>query len=176
MSTVYTSFRNRKLALLATFSISLSVVLSVYLSPYFYLILLFIYWYFTLLHSLSLSLSLSNFYIYRGIWYVIMIMIHTHLITWTCCSLLFYSTLFVRFHMILYFTSKQDIPLSIYKICPKFVHYIPVSEGSGDVMVLRRSRPPPAARNGVNAITQKPRDGLFSNLAYTLVMIVSWPD
>ena len=59
----------------------------------------------------------------------------------------------------------------------------PVSEGSGDVMVLRRSRPspvarrpPPAARNGVNAITQKPRDGLFSNLVYTLVMIVSWPD
>ena len=52
----------------------------------------------------------------------------------------------------------------------------PVSEGSGDVMVLRRSRPPPAARNGVNAITQKPRDGLFSNLVYTLVVIVSWPD
>ena len=51
----------------------------------------------------------------------------------------------------------------------------PVSEGSGDVMVLRRSRPP-AARNGVNAITQKPRDGLFSNLVYTLVVIVSWPD
>ena len=25
---------------------------------------------------------------------------------------------------------------------------------------------PPAARNGVNAITQKPRDGLFSNLVY----------
>ena len=52
----------------------------------------------------------------------------------------------------------------------------PVSEGLGDVMVLRRSRPPPAARNGVNAITQKPRDGLFSNLVYTLVVIVSWPD
>ena len=59
----------------------------------------------------------------------------------------------------------------------------PVSEGSGDVMVLRRSRPspaarhpPPAARNGVNAITQKPRDGLFSNLVYTLVVILSWPD
>ena len=59
----------------------------------------------------------------------------------------------------------------------------PVSEGSGDVMVLRRSRPPPAARcpppaarNGVNGITQKPRDGLFSNLVYTLVVIVSWPD
>ena len=33
-----------------------------------------------------------------------------------------------------------------------------------------------AARNGVNAITQKPRDGLFSNLVYTLVVIVSWPD
>ena len=52
----------------------------------------------------------------------------------------------------------------------------PVSEGSGDVMVLRRSRPSPAARNGVNAITQKLRDGLFSNLVYTLVVIVSWPD
>ena len=52
----------------------------------------------------------------------------------------------------------------------------PVSEGSGDVMVLRRSRPPPAARNGVNAITKKPRDGLFSNLVYALVVIVSWPD
>ena len=52
----------------------------------------------------------------------------------------------------------------------------PVSEGSGDVMVLRRSRPPPAARNGVNVITQKPRDGLFSNLVYTLVVIVSWPE
>ena len=52
----------------------------------------------------------------------------------------------------------------------------PVSEGSGDVMVLRRSRPPPAARNGVNAITKKPRDGLFSNFVYTLVVIVSWPD
>ena len=37
-------------------------------------------------------------------------------------------------------------------------------------------RPPPAARNGVNAITRKPRDGLFSNLVYTLVVIVSWPD
>ena len=49
----------------------------------------------------------------------------------------------------------------------------PVSEGSGDVMVLRRSRPPPPARNGVNVITQKPRDGLFSNLVYTLVVIVS---
>ena len=60
-----------------------------------------------------------------------------------------------------------------------FKNYIfisPVSEGSGDVMVLRWSRPPPAARNGVNAITQKPRDGLFSNLVYTLVVIVSWPD
>ena len=34
-------------------------------------------------------------------------------------------------------------------------------------------RPPPAARNGVNAITQKPLDGLFSNLVYTLVVIVS---
>ena len=33
-----------------------------------------------------------------------------------------------------------------------------------------------AARNGVNAITQKPRDGLFLNLVYTLVVIVSWPD
>ena len=32
---------------------------------------------------------------------------------------------------------------------------------------------PPAACNGVNAITQKPRDGLFSNLVYTLVVIVS---
>ena len=52
----------------------------------------------------------------------------------------------------------------------------PVSEGSGDVMVLRRSRPPPAPRNGVNAITQTPRDGLFSNLVYTLVVMVSWPD
>ena len=31
----------------------------------------------------------------------------------------------------------------------------PVSEGSGDVMVLRQSRPSPAARCGVNAITQK---------------------
>ena len=30
---------------------------------------------------------------------------------------------------------------------------------------------PPAARNGVNAITQKPRDGLFSNLVCTLVVI-----
>ena len=37
-------------------------------------------------------------------------------------------------------------------------------------------RLPPAARNCVNAITQKPRDGLFSNLVYTLVVIVSWPD
>ena len=37
-------------------------------------------------------------------------------------------------------------------------------------------RPPPAACNGVNAITQKPLDGLFSNLVYTLVVIVSWPD
>ena len=36
--------------------------------------------------------------------------------------------------------------------------------------------PPPAARNGVNAITKKPWDGLFSNLVYTLVVIVSWPD
>ena len=35
---------------------------------------------------------------------------------------------------------------------------------------------PPATRNGVNAITQKPRDGLFSNLVYTLVVIMSWPD
>ena len=61
--------------------------------------------------------------------------------------------------------------------CPSFVLNIfiisPVSKGSGDVMVLRRSRPPPAARNGVNAITQKPQDELFSNLVYTLVVIVS---
>ena len=64
-----------------------------------------------------------------------------------------------------------------------YIPRIPVSEGSGDVMVLRRSRPPPATRhpppaahNGVNVITQKPRDGLFSNLVYTLVVIVSWPD
>ena len=35
---------------------------------------------------------------------------------------------------------------------------------------------PPAARNGFNAIIQKPWDGLFSNLVYTLVVIVSWPD
>ena len=76
------------------------------------------------------------------------------------------------------------------KIHPVLHNYIPRTEGSGDVMVLRQSRPPPAARrpppatrrpppaarNGVNAITQKPRDGLFSNLVYTLVVIVSWPD
>ena len=58
----------------------------------------------------------------------------------------------------------------------------PVSEGSGNVMVLRIRRigecygftsKPPAARNGVNAITKKPWDGLFSNLVYTLVVIVS---
>ena len=36
--------------------------------------------------------------------------------------------------------------------------------------------PPPAVRNGVNVITKKPRDGLFSNLVYTLVVLVSWPD
>ena len=46
------------------------------------------------------------------------------------------------------------------------------------VKAARRPSPaarrlPPAARNGVNAITQKPRDGLFSNLVYTLVVIVS---
>ena len=72
------------------------------------------------------------------------------------------------------------------QISPRGSNYLiisPVSEGSGDVMVLRQSRPPPvarhpppAARNGVNAITQKPWDGLFSNLVYTLVVIVSWPD
>ena len=56
---------------------------------------------------------------------------------------------------------------------PSVLIISPVSEGSGDVMVLRRSCPPPAARNGVNAITKKPRDGLFSNLVYTLVVIVS---
>ena len=43
----------------------------------------------------------------------------------------------------------------------------PVSEGYGF------TSKPPAARNGVNAITQKPQDGLFSNLVYTLVVIVS---
>ena len=50
----------------------------------------------------------------------------------------------------------------------------PVSEGIGGCYGFTSK--PPAARNGVNAITQKPRDGLFSNLVYTLVVIVSWPD
>ena len=61
----------------------------------------------------------------------------------------------------------------------------PVSEGSGMLWFyveaarrppLAARHPPPAARNGVNAITKKPRDGLFSNLVYTLAVIVSWPD
>ena len=75
-------------------------------------------------------------------------------------------------------------PGSLCAMCMVVQHIIisPVSEWSGDVMVLRRSRPPPAARhppptarNGVNAITKKPRDGLFSNLVHTLVVIKSWP-
>ena len=36
---------------------------------------------------------------------------------------------------------------------------------------LAARRPPPAM-----VLTKKPRDGLFSNLVYTLVVIVSWPD
>ena len=57
----------------------------------------------------------------------------------------------------------------------------PVSEGIGGCYGFMSKppaarHPPPAARNGVNAITQKPQDGLFSNLVYTLVVIVSWPD
>ena len=77
----------------------------------------------------------------------------------------------------------SDVTFKMAAWRPYWIFIPPVSEGSGDVMVLRRSRPPsaarhppPAARNGVNAITQKPLDGLFSNLVYTLVVIVSWPD
>ena len=33
-----------------------------------------------------------------------------------------------------------------------------------------------ARRNRVNGITPKPRDGLFSNLVHTLVVLVPWPD
>ena len=63
----------------------------------------------------------------------------------------------------------------------KSIFISPVSEGIGGCYGFTSKppaarRPPPAARNGVNAITQKPRDGLFSNLVYTLVVIVSWPD
>ena len=76
--------------------------------------------------------------------------------------------------------NSSPVQARITKFGPKvqntWVKILIVSEGSGDVMVLCRSRPPPAARNGFNAITQKPLDGLFSNLVYTLVVIVSWPD
>ena len=53
---------------------------------------------------------------------------------------------------------------------------VPKDRGMLWFYVKAARRPPPAARNGVNAITQKPLDGLFSNLVYTLVVIVSWPD
>ena len=53
---------------------------------------------------------------------------------------------------------------------------VPKDRGMLWFYVKAARRPPPAARNGVNAITQKPWDGLFSNLVYTLVVIVSWPD
>ena len=89
------------------------------------------------------------------------------------------------FHSLYYLScfTGANVELSYLASFPHRIIISPVSEGSGDVMVLRRSRPPPAthrpppaARNGVNAITKKPRDGLFSNLVYTLVVIVSWPD
>ena len=57
---------------------------------------------------------------------------------------------------------------------PQWVNYIPRIRRIGGCYGFTSK--PPAARNGVNAITQKPRDGLFSNLVYTLVVIVSWPD
>ena len=53
-------------------------------------------------------------------------------------------------------------------------YYIPRIRRIGGCYGFRSK--PPAACNGVNAITQKPRDGLFSNLVYILVVIVSWPD
>ena len=53
---------------------------------------------------------------------------------------------------------------------------VPKDRGMLWFYVKAARRPLPAARNGVNAITKKPRDGLFSNLVYTLVVIVSWPD
>ena len=57
---------------------------------------------------------------------------------------------------------------------PMLIYYIPRIRRIGGCYGFTLK--PPAARNGVNAITQKPRDGLFSNLVYTLVVIVSWPD
>ena len=57
---------------------------------------------------------------------------------------------------------------------PSSINYIPRIRRIGGCYGFTSM--PPVARNGVNAITQKPRDGLFSNLVYTLVVIVSWPD
>ena len=57
---------------------------------------------------------------------------------------------------------------------PQWVNYIPRIRRIGGCYGFTSK--PPAARNGVNAITQKPRYGLFTNLVYTLVVIVSWPD
>ena len=50
---------------------------------------------------------------------------------------------------------------------------VPKDRGMLWFYVKAARHPPPVARNGVNAKTQKPRDGLFSNLVYTLVVIVS---
>ena len=64
--------------------------------------------------------------------------------------------------------------LKLCRLLVLYINYIPRIRRIGGCYGFMSK--PPAARNGVNAITQKPWDGLFSNLVYTLVVIVSWPD
>ena len=98
------------------------------------------------------------------------------------------NTLFIKFNQSLYmYFDRQPLCmlylhvyyfwLLLINLLPCFLYPpYPKDRGMLRFYVEAARRPSPAARNGVNAITQKPGDGLFSNLVYTLVMIVSWPD
>ena len=71
--------------------------------------------------------------------------------------------------------THNAIILNVYEPIMNGIHnYIPRIRRIGGCYGFTSK--PPAARNGVNATTKKPQDGLFSNLVYTLVVIVSWPD
>ena len=127
-------------------------------------------------HILMIFMTYMNFrltwHLYLLIWEYLLILEHfINLFMWLL-SMCYFITILPDF-LLIHVWAENSMVNYLMNSC---IIISPVSEGSGDVMVLRRSRPLPAARNGVNAITQKPRDGLFSNLVYTLVVIVSWPD
>ena len=112
-------------------------------------------------------------------------MFQPHLIYWAFC-VQFWSSSGPAWHVGLLTTMSCDVALLDlcicvrYMTCPSFYHIPRIRRIGGCYGFTSKPpaarHPPPAARNGVNAITQKPRDGLFSNLVSTLVVIVCWPD